>query len=182
MTDDDRRHLVLVGLMGVGKTTVGRICAQRLDRPFVDTDDVVTANAGATVAELFEREGEAGFRARERDAVADVCASVEPLVIACGGGAVLDAENRRRLRSSGIVVLLDARPAVLAERVAGTHDRPLLSGDAEATLARLRELRWPAYDAVADVLVDTSGRSAEEVAGIVLEALAEVATDAGSAS
>ena len=91
------RHLVLVGLMGAGKTTVGRRCAKRLERPFVDTDELVVAAAGVPFAELWSAEEEAGFRVRERAAVADAAASPEPLVIACGGGAVLDSENRRAL-------------------------------------------------------------------------------------
>ncbi len=82
------RHLVLVGLMGAGKTTVGEVCASRLGRPFVDTDDVVEATTGRVIAEIFATDGEAAFREAERRAVADVCASPEPLVIACGGGAV----------------------------------------------------------------------------------------------
>src|SRR5262245_40143125 len=97
------QHVVLVGLMGAGKTTVGRRCAALLDRPFVDTDDVVVATVGMPVSEVFERYGEARFRELEAAAVAEVTASPTPLVIACGGGAVLDPANRRRLHAAGLV-------------------------------------------------------------------------------
>jgi shikimate kinase len=169
---DLRRHLVLVGLMGAGKTTVGARCAARLDRPFVDTDDLVETLAGRTVAELFT-EGEATFRSFERDAVADACASPTPLVIACGGGAVVDSTNRRRLRHSGFVVWLRAEPQVLADRVCGDGvDRPLLTDAGTLpTLARLADTRAPAYEAVADVAVTTEGRSPDAVATAVLEEL-----------
>jgi len=164
------RHLVLVGLMGAGKTTVGEECARRLGRPFVDTDDLVVAAAGRSVAELWEVEGEAGFRAREQAAIADVCASPTPLVVACGGGAVLDPENRRVLRAAGCVVWLDAPADELAGRLVCDGTRPLLAGaDRAATLTRLGRQRADAYAAVAHARVDTGQRSVAEVAGTVLE-------------
>ncbi len=170
----DAHHLVLVGLMGAGKTTVGEQCARRLGRPFVDTDDLVTAVSGATVAELFATEGEAGFRARERTAVADACASPVATVIGCGGGAVLDPENRRTLRACGFVVWLRGAPEVLAERVAqDAPDRPLLSPagspGAATTLERLASTRAAAYQAVADAEVDTGSRTVDEVTEAVIE-------------
>ncbi len=172
MTDTASRHLVLVGLMGAGKTTVGERCAATLRRPFVDTDDLVEARTGRTVAELFG-EGEPTFRAAERDAVTDACASPAPLVIACGGGAVLDPDSRRRLRSAGFVVWLRAAPRVLAARVqADPVERPLLAREGRlATLTRLAETRAPAYEAAADVTVTTEGRNPDEVAAAVLEEL-----------
>ena len=169
--DGKQRHLVLVGLMGAGKTTVGERCAARLGRPFVDTDDVVEAIARRSVQELFAESGESEFRRLERDAVRDAVASPSPTVIACGGGAVLDPENRRRLRAAGVVVWLRAVPAVLAERVgADGIDRPLLaSGRAVTTLERLAVVRAAAYEAVAHAIVDTDGRTIDEVADAVLE-------------
>jgi shikimate kinase len=164
-----KRHLALVGLMGAGKTSVGREVARTLDRRFVDTDGVVEALAHRSVAAIFEQEGEARFRELERDAVADVCASPEPLVIACGGGAVLDAGARRRLRETAHVVWLQAPPSVLSDRVGGGDTRPLLRGDGIATLERLASLRAAAYEAAADVAVDTAGRTVDEVAAVVVE-------------
>jgi shikimate kinase len=162
---------VLVGLMGTGKTSVGKRCAKLLDRDFVDTDALVEANTGISVAEIFERDGEARFRELERAAVADACASPVPLVIACGGGAVLDPDSRRTLRAAGLVVWLQASPAVLGGRVGSATDRPLLggAGGATATLERLATLRAPAYEAAAGVVVDTDARSIDEVAAAVVE-------------
>ena len=165
------RHLVLVGLMGAGKTTVGQRCAQLLDRPFVDTDDVVVATSGMTVTEIFERHGEARFRELERGAVADVCASPEPLVIACGGGAVLDADNRKQLHARGFVVWLQAPPSVLGARVGDGTTRPLLREGSVATLERLAALRAPAYEDAADVVVHTEDRTVDAVAARVIEEL-----------
>jgi shikimate kinase len=166
----NRKHLVLVGLMGAGKTTVGRRCARRLGRAFVDTDDVVQATAHATVPEIFDEFGEARFRELERDAVESVCASPDPLVIACGGGAVLDADNRGRLHSSGFVVWLQAPPDVLGKRVGRGTSRPLLRDGGVATLERLAALRAPAYEDAADAIVDTDGRTIDEVVIAVVEA------------
>ena len=164
-------HLVLVGLMGAGKTTVGRRCAALLGREFVDTDALVEVTTGLAVAEIFQHEGEARFRVLERAAVADACASPVPIVIACGGGAVLDPDSRRTLRGAGLVVWLKASPAVLGARVGSTDDRPLLGGadGAVTTLGRLATLRAPAYEAAADVTVDTEGATVDEVAATVVE-------------
>ena len=158
--------------MGAGKSTVGRRCAQRLGRSFVDTDDLVEIAAGATVAEVFARDGEAVFREFERLAIADACAAPEPIVIAAGGGAVLDPENRKRLREAGLVVWLRAPAAQLAQRVGDTSSRPLLRGDAAATLARLEGVRRPAYEAAAHATVDTDGLSVATVVDAVLAAFA----------
>jgi shikimate kinase len=173
--DGKQRHLVLVGLMGAGKTAVGERCADRLSRPFVDTDDVVETMSRRSVQELFAEAGEAAFRKLERDAVRDATASPKPAVIACGGGAVLDPENRRRLRESGTVVWLRAVPSILAERVdADGTERPLLAPrGAVATLERLAVVRAAAYEAVADAAVDTDGRTIDEVADAVLEVYAK---------
>ena len=157
--------------MGAGKTTVGERCAELLARRFVDTDDVITAISRRSVQELFAEAGESTFRELERDAVRDATASPDAAVIACGGGAVLDPDNRRRLRAAGTVVWLRASPAVLAERVdADDTERPLLAPrGAVSTLERLAVVRAAAYEAVADAAVDTDGRTVDEVADAVLE-------------
>jgi shikimate kinase len=167
------KHLVLVGLMGAGKTTVGRSCAARLDRAFVDTDDVVTTLAGMPVPEVFATQGEDAFRALERQVVADVCASPVPLVIACGGGTAVDADNRLRLRTAGVVVWLRAPTEVLAGRVDDGGSRPLLAGDPARALARLGALRKPAYEAAAHCAIDTAALDADAVTHAVLEAYRE---------
>ena len=167
------RHLVLVGLMGAGKTTVGQRCAELLDRPFVDTDELVEATAQLRVAEIFEQFGEPHFRELERQAVADVAASPAPLVIGCGGGAVLDPDSRRALRDRGVVVWLQAPASVLSERVAGDGARPLLrDASPVTTLERLALTRAPAYEAAAHVVVDTAGRDVGDVAALVIDVFA----------
>jgi shikimate kinase len=169
------RHLVLVGMMGSGKTSVGRVCAQRLQREFVDTDHLVESREGATVAEIFSTRGEPAFRALERAAVADACAADAPTVIACGGGVVLDPVNRETLRAAGCVVWLRADAAALGDRVRKSSNvRPLIATDgavsATALLEQIAADRAAHYDEVADVRVDTGDRSVAEVADVVLEA------------
>ena len=157
------RNIVLIGLMGAGKTTVGRLLADRLRRPFVDTDQDVEREAGATVAELFAAEGERGFRRREAGVIRHV-AALRGQVIAVGGGAVLDPSNVTHLRATGDLVLLYADADVLAERVADGSARPLLvDGDRGETLAALQAARAGAYDAAAASAVDTEGCTADEV-------------------
>jgi shikimate kinase len=167
------RHLVLVGMMGSGKSTVGKRCAERLGRPFVDTDELIEVQSGAPVTEVFARDGEAAFRAIERRAVADACASPTPAVIAAGGGAVLDADNRKHMRAAGTVVWLQAAPAKLAVRVGDARSRPLLHHDPSGTLERLDTLRRPAYEAAAHDVVDTSALSINAVVDAVLDAFAD---------
>ena len=162
------KHLVLIGLMGAGKTTVGAECAQRLGRTFVDTDDLVVATAHMTVDAIFADGGEFRFRRLEQGVVVDVSASPEPLVISCGGGTVLDADNRRALRAAGVVVWLRAPAATLLSRVADASTRPLLRDDPARALERLERLRRPAYEAAAHACVDTDGLDVAAVAGAVL--------------
>jgi len=169
------RHVMLIGMMGAGKTTVGAECARRLDRVFVDTDELVEATAGRSVSEIFASDGEGAFRALERVALADACAAPLPAVIAVGGGAMSDPINREIARAHATVVWLRADPAELAQRVERDADggRPLLA-DAEpiTTLERLSILRTETYGAVADVVVETDDRTVAEVADAVLEELA----------
>jgi shikimate kinase len=165
------RHVALVGLMGAGKSSVGARCAALLDRPLVDTDELVESVTHLTIIEIFEQHGEDRFRELERTAVADACASPVPTVIACGGGAVLDPENRRVLGSAAFVVWLRASAAILATRAGAGGTRPLLEGgNAPATLARLARVREPAYEAAADVILDTDDRAVDDVAREVVAA------------
>jgi shikimate kinase len=168
---DPPKHLVLVGMMGAGKTTVGRACAESLGRPFVDTDDLVSVATGLTIPELFELEGEAAFRALEKQAVADACAAPIPVVIACGGGAIVDPDNRRALRRVGFVVWLQAPTEELHRRVGPDSGRPLLAAGGPGSLERIAALREDAYAATADATVDTSGRAVADVVFEVLDRL-----------
>lgn len=165
------RAIVLMGFMGTGKSEVGRRLAQRLGRSFVDTDQLVEDRAGKRVAAIFADDGEEAFRRFEREAVLDA-AGRKSVVIAVGGGAVLDAENVRTLRAAGTLVYLTARPEVILSRVGDAKSRPLLRDDPDGTVARLLVDREPAYVAAADVTVDTSDRTADEVVGEVQSALA----------
>ena len=167
------RHLVLVGMMGAGKSTVGAACAQRLGRPLVDTDEIVATIAGAPVVEVFARDGEPAFRALEATAVADACAAPTPSVIAMGGGAVLDAANRKHMRDAGFVVWLQASPEQLMKRVGDGSSRPLLRNDPAGSLERLAAVRQPAYEAAAHATIDTAGMSKAAVVDAVLARFAE---------
>lgn len=174
---DQDRHLVLVGMMGVGKTSAGRRLALRLGRPFVDIDRLVEARAGKTVPEIFAGDGEPAFRALEAEAVGAALDSEVPAVVAFGGGAVLDPDTRRRAREAALVVWLQAPPRELARRVSAAQQRsagtarPLLThGPPEATLEALAAEREAAYRDVAHVLVDTAGRSPGQVATAILRA------------
>ncbi len=159
--------------MATGKTEVGRRLAQRLGCEFVDTDALVEADAGRTVAAIFADEGEAGFRARERAAVERAC-GLPDAVIAIGGGALLDDENRRRLTAAGPVVCLTASPEEILRRVGSAASRPLLRGRGDR-LARIRTLmaeRAPVY-AMATYAVDTTGLSVDQITDRVRSLVAE---------
>jgi len=164
-------NIYLVGMMGAGKSTVGRTLARRLKLRFVDSDQEIEARCGVKIPVIFEIEGEAGFRAREAQAIAELT-RLEGIVLATGGGVVLLEENRRLLAARGTVVYLRATPEHLYERVRQDRNRPLLAtGD---PLARLRELyreRDPLYREIADLVVDTGRQSVQVLARGLLEQL-----------
>lgn len=174
MTTSEPPNLVLVGLMGVGKSTVGAACAQRLGRRFVDVDDLIEAHEAMSVAEIFERVGADGFRERERRALRDACSLTTPLVLAPGGGAVLDPDNRQILRGAGVVVWLRAPVSVLAQRVDDSGSRPLLADGALSTLTRLEAERESAYADVATCTVWSGDLSVAETVDAVLDAFERV--------
>lgn len=158
-----RRHLVLVGLSGAGKTAAGRLAAGLLGAPFTDVDAVVEQRAGRAIAAIFDAEGEAAFRVLEAAAGRDALLGV-PAVIATGGGFLLDPESRRLAHARALVVHLAVGPETAARRLAGSHDRPLLEG--ADMVARLRELlaaREPLYLEAAEQ-VTTDGLTLDEVA------------------
>jgi 5-deoxy-5-amino-3-dehydroquinate synthase len=167
-------HVVLVGMMGSGKSVIAPLLARRLGRPALDLDALVEARSERTIAELFAHDGEAGFRAVEAKALAEVLTTSTPSVIAAGGGVVVDPANRALLSQSAQVVWLRARPETLARRLGGGEGRPLLSrgGDLAGELARLLDARDDAYRAAADLVVDvdegTPEELAEEVARVIV--------------
>jgi shikimate kinase len=148
------QNIYLVGLMGAGKTTVGRQLARRLGRPFFDSDHEVVAKTGVAIPTIFEIEGEEGFRRREMQAIAELSAE-KNLVLATGGGVVLAAENRRLLHDTGWVVYLNVPPGLLFERTRHDRNRPLLSvPDPLGKLEELHALRDPLYREIAHVTIE----------------------------
>ncbi len=148
-------HIWLVGMMGSGKSAVGRELSRRLGRPFADTDDRVVARVGCPIAEYWEARGEAAFREVEATVVAAVAAEA-PSVVATGGGVVIDAANVAAMRHSGLVVWLRAGPRVLAARTGRANERPLLhAADTEATLRALLNDREALYDHAAHIAIST---------------------------
>ncbi|MFZ5823838.1 MAG: shikimate kinase [Bacillota bacterium] len=176
-------NIVLIGLMGSGKSAVGRLLAERLGRPFVDTDELVVQQTGRSIADLFATEGEAAFREREAAVIAQVTAH-DGQVIATGGGAVLRPENREALRRTGLVIWLDAPPEALYQRARaqGLERRPLLAGP--NPLGKLRALaagRAEAYQAAAHVRLQTDAKIPASIAEEIIALLAsnEGVTDHG---
>ena len=164
-------NIFLVGLMGAGKSTVGRILARRLGKRFVDTDHEIEKRNGVTIPVIFEIEGEEGFRKREQEVLADLSQEVD-LVISTGGGIVLRPENREILKNDGFAVYLSARPELLAERTRHDRSRPLLN--VTDPLARLRELhavRDPLYREVAHAVVETGRGAPQQVVQAIVGAL-----------
>lgn len=147
--------IFLVGMMGAGKTTVGRQLAKRLEKSFYDSDHEIEARTGVRVGVIFEIEGEEGFRRREAETI-DRLTALENIVLATGGGAVLDPESRKLLAARGLVVYLHAHPKDLWQRTRHDKLRPLLQApDPRARIEELYRLRDPLYREVADLVVET---------------------------
>ncbi len=169
-------NLVFVGPMGAGKTSIGRRIAERLALAFVDADHRLEEITGASVPLIFECEGEAGFRAREKQLIAELCAGHDQL-IATGGGAVLDADNRRTLREGGFVVYLQIDLERQLERLARDRQRPLLQQGANSKEGRREKLealagqRGPLYDEIADLRFDAGQYSVERASERLLALL-----------
>lgn len=172
------RRVVLVGMMGSGKTAVGRRVAARMGARFHDTDEMVVVRAGKPVRRVFEEDGEAEFRRLESESLLEALASPGDGVIAAAGGSVISAENRAALRSgASCVVWLDADVATLVGRTRGAAHRPLIDDDPSARLDDLDKARRPIYDEICSVRIDTVGKSLDEVVAETLAAVAaEVAT------
>ncbi len=177
--------LILTGFMATGKSSIAPIVARRLGWRLVDSDEMVAARAGKTIAAIFAERGEAHFRAIEREVIAELargvprcaqCKAPRPMVIATGGGALVDESNHRALARAGVIVCLSARPEVIARRIGrSAAKRPKLLEGGKPLLQRIKELmqsRREAY-ARADVTVDTSDLAIEQAADRVLDAYIE---------
>jgi shikimate kinase len=168
-----QRAIVLVGMMGSGKSSVGRRLAARLGLPFVDADTEIETAAHMTIPEIFAQRGEAEFREGERRVISRVLTTRAPLVLATGGGAFMNVETRARVKELGISVWLKAEPDVLMRRVRKRSNRPLLqTADPEATLRRMLAEREPVY-ALADITIQSSDEPHEIVVGETIAALGD---------
>ncbi len=171
-----KTNIALIGFMGTGKTVVGEALARKLKMSFLEMDSLISAKAGKPIPEIFEQDGEIGFRELEIE-VAKTVAREQRSVIACGGGVVLNWINIERLRESSVVVLLTSSPTETLKRVSKeVGQRPLLEG--QDSLTRIRELlkfRQPFYERAADITINTSRRS---VASVVETIVAELRQDA----
>lgn len=170
------RIVVLVGLMGTGKSTIARGLARRLSADVLDTDSLVEKRAGTSVREIFSGEGEEMFRDLESEVLTECLRTPGRAVVAGAGGVVLRERNRDAInaaRSTGdvAVVWLHARPEVLVTRTKKGSHRPLLDEDHAGTLRRMADERAPMYSSVADVVVDVSERSPESVIALIIDAL-----------
>lgn len=155
-------NIFLIGPMGAGKTTIGRRLAEKRGLEFLDSDHEIEARTGVDIPYIFEKEGEAGFRKREQQTIAELCQR-GGIVLATGGGAILDPANRQALAAHGFVVYLHASIDQQCQRTARAANRPLLQAatDRRETLARLFAIRDPLYREIADLILQTDNRSAK---------------------
>lgn len=161
-------HLYLIGYRGSGKSTAGRLLAQALDRPFIDTDDWIESAQGRSVREIFAAEGEAGFRDLEQVAISQVSSFPEPAVIALGGGAILRAENQQLIKQSGRCVWLDASAEHLHDRICADSSsrerRPNLTDQGGCNeVAEILAARRPIYSDLANLTINTQSKSPDQV-------------------
>lgn len=167
-----KRSVVLIGFMGTGKSSVGRRLAQMTRRPRFDVDQMIATKLGMSITKIFARLGEEQFRKEERTVLEELEAE-QPSIIVTGGGVVLRPENVKRLRELGTIVCLTADLQTLLERLGRRSHRPLLRGeDRGEVVERLLSEREPAYREAADLMVDTSGLSHDQVAQLIQDSLA----------
>jgi 3-dehydroquinate synthase len=176
VSDCKNNNIFLVGLMGAGKTTIGRLLARRLDMTFIDSDHEIEARTGATIPWIFEIEGEASFRRREADVIRELTAS-RGIVLATGGGAVLDPASRALLAERGTVIYLRASVSSILARTAHDKNRPLLqTADPRRKLEDLTAQREPLYREIADIVIDTGRPNVQSMVQTILDQLAEQAS------
>ena len=164
--------IALIGFMGTGKTVVGQALAEKLGREFIELDALIEKKAGRSIPEIFQQDGEIGFRELEIEAAREV-ADKKNTVVACGGGIVLNKINIDRLRKEYVIVYLTASPGIILKRTSDDKDgRPLLAvGDREAQIRELLRYRRPFYERAADIRVNTSRLSIDSVAELIIRKL-----------
>jgi len=164
-------NIALYGFMGVGKTTVGKLLAERLGYTFIDMDDEIEKMAGMSISEIFTRLGEPSFRQMESKLIEDISRK-DGYVIACGGGAIANPYNAERLSASAGMVYLTAQVDEIIKRTSGDNSRPLLNvPNPHEVASSLLADREPTYKRYADIIVDTTGFTPEEVVSAILEAI-----------
>lgn len=167
-----KTNIALIGFMGAGKTTIARALAQKINREFVELDSLIERNAGKAITDIFSQDGEIAFRESEMR-VTEKISRGRNMVIACGGGIVLNRINIDRLKKKSLVIYLSVSPEVLLQRLANTkNSRPLLNGkDMETTIAELLEYRKPLYKAAADIVIDTTEMDVDSVVKYIITSL-----------
>lgn len=171
----DGQKVLLIGLMGTGKTTVGRLLAARMAARYLDNDELVLIAAGSALEELRRREGEAGLRAAESEALTEALDVPAPVVAGVAAGVVRNPADRARLAATdATVVWLRARPETLARRVAGGGDRPWLRPDPLAVFQRMAQERYDQYEAISDLIVDVDDRIPEQVVDAIVAYLQDI--------
>jgi shikimate kinase len=169
-----KTSIALIGFMGTGKTAVGRVLAGKLGKQFIELDHLIEQKVGKTIPEIFQQDGEIGFRELEIEAAREV-ADQKNSVIACGGGLVLNKINIDRLRKECVIVYLTASPGIVLERTSGDkNERPLLAvSDRAAQIRQLLRFRQPFYERAADIKIDTTRLSIDSVAEKIIKKLRE---------
>jgi shikimate kinase len=167
-------NVVLIGYRGSGKSAVGEELAKKLEKKFVDTDELIEKKAGKTISQIFAEEGEPVFRQKEKQAVKEVSLQ-DNLVISCGGGVILDDENITALKRNSVIILLQAKPETIYKRIKGSNNRPALTGLKEfEEIKFLLQKRKPHYEAAADFVLDNDGLPIEAQVDVIIEFLEKV--------
>lgn len=163
------QHIFLIGFMGCGKSTCAACLSRMTGAEQMEMDQEIVKRQGMEIAEIFRAHGEGYFRDLETDLIKEI-GNMEPMVVSCGGGAVLREENVALMKAAGRIVLLTAEPETVFDRVKESSDRPVLNGNMNLSyIKELMETRRPRYEAAADVAVATDGRTAEEICEEILE-------------
>lgn len=169
------KHIILIGYMGAGKSSVGAKLSYRYKIPFEDTDKIIERRQNMAVSEIFERYGEDAFRKMETDVLAEMGNRKTAAVIALGGGTPMRPENHEKIRSLGTVIYLRTAPETVAERLRGDMTRPLLRGGGIQKIEAMLAVRGPVYEMLSDYIIDTDGKDLQDIAGEIEEKINETA-------